>query len=395
MNGDDRQVIVHVVNSLESGGTERTLVALLRAFNASRFRHVLATLRNAGPLAEQLPDNVACQAFGTYRSCWRTGIALAALCRRWKAAALHARNTGCWYDSSLAALLSPGARLILGFHGLQRPGPLSDRHRRLAHWAARAGARFASVSAAGRQQLIEQAHIPPQQVVVLRNGVECRAFAPRGGDAARGARRAALGLSDSEFVVGTVASLTPVKQHAMLIRALAGASLQVPNIRLLIVGDGPLRTALARQADEAGIDRCVRFLGWRADVPEVLSCLDAYVCSSASEGMSNSVLEAMAASLPIVATDVGDNAVMLRNNVDGCIVKPDSADSIAGALVMLGRSPGLRRHLGAAAAARARDYSFEHTVRAYEEYYQSILAPTRRPHTASGEHVTGQPITAW
>ncbi len=373
MNCDARPVILHVVNSLEGGGTEGTLIALLRAFDPTRFRHVVVTLRGAGSLSARLPDNVACRPINARDRSWSTGLKLADVARAWRAGLIHARNTGCWRDAVIAGVLAHGARLVLGFHGLETPGPFSGRQRRCARAALLVGARFTTVSETGRHQLHCQAGVPVNRIKLLRNGVDPGAFAPLD-EATRRRTRAAFQFDDSTLVVGTVGSLTPVKQHATLIRAVARAAKRLPNIRLLIVGKGPLLTALMRQADVEGIGSRVRFAGWRDDVPLALGCMDVYVCSSASEGMNNALLEAMAAALPIIATDVGDNAAMLRDGVEGRIVEPGSVTQIVEALGVLASGSEIRHRFAAAARARARDYDFNQTVRAYEAYYRAVLS---------------------
>lgn len=370
----EQPTVVHIVHSLDGGGTERTLVALLRAFDHCVFRHRIVTLRAAGPLSARLPVEVACRAIGRTGRSRLTGLTLARIVHHDRAAVIHARNTGCWADAVVARTLTPYARLVLGFHGLESDAGFHPRQRRLARWASRVGSRFLSVSEAGRRQLRDQVDIPPDRIDVLPNGVDLRRF---GGltDTMRMRLRRELGFDESAFVVGIVGSLTPVKGHTTLIRAVDLAVDSVPAIRLLIVGDGPLRASLSQQARTCGIADRVQFTGWREDVPDLLGCMDVYVCSSASEGMNNALLEAMAVGLPIIATDVGDNAIMLRDRNEGCIVEPGSAMAIADALRTLFAQPDARRRLAAAARAHARDFDFDCTVRAYEAYYRSLLAP--------------------
>ena len=181
-------------------------------------------------------------------------------------------------------------------------------------------------------------------------------------------------LPDIAFVVGTVGSLTPVKQHASLIRGLAHVASSFPNVHLLLVGDGPLRASLGELARAQGVADRVCFTGRREDVPAVLACMDAYVCCSASEGMNNSLLEAMAVGLPIIATDVGDNAIMVRPGIEGLIVDSGQHEAIGEALKVFAQDRAVMRRLATAARARASDYDFDDTVRAYEAYYKELIA---------------------
>lgn len=372
MSLDKRPVIIHVVHSLTGGGTERTLVALLRAFDASRFRHAVVTLRGAGPLSVRLPDHVACRSLGARGRSWVTGLALAGWTRQWRTAVIHARNTGCWHDATVARLLTPRARLVLGFHGLETAQPLNRRQRGCARRALRVGARFTSVSESGRRQLRTEAHVPARRIALLRNGVDRRRF-KTSDDATRRRMRAEFHLPDTAFVVGTVGSLTPVKQHASLIRGLAHVASSLPDVHLLLVGDGPLRASLGELARAQGVLDRVCFTGRREDVPSVLACMDAYVCCSASEGMNNSLLDAMAAGLPIIATDVGDNAILIRQGIEGLLVDSGRHEAISEALKILAKAPAVSRRFAAAAQARASNYDFDDAVRAYEAYYQQLI----------------------
>jgi len=382
----DKPLVLHVIHSLEGGGTERVLVDLLRAYDAALFRHAVVTQRAAGSLASALPDHVPCVAMGARGRSWATGLRLGLIARALRPAVLHARNTGCWNDALVAKMLTPGARLVLGFHGLESASCLGCGQRRSAKWGMHWGARFTSVSEAGHRQLQTEAHIPAERIDVLENGVRLERFLDVGVEARRRVREL-LSLPDSAFVVGTVGSLTAVKNQTLLISAVAQLTKARVDVRLLIVGDGPLRERLAQQALEVGIAERVCFTGWREDVPTLLSAMDAYVCSSASEGMSNAVLEAMAAGLPIVTTDVGDNAVMIQNHRDGLIIEPHSATALAQALRTLVFAPDLRRRLGAAALARARIYNFEQVVRRYERYYRMLVASTARPWYSLGRWI--------
>ena len=384
MSFDSRPAIVHVVNSLDGGGTERTLVALLQAWaRRDSGRHVVITLRRAGSLAAALPNEVACRALDIEgRSRW-SAVRLGTAARSVGAGVIHARNTGTWADAIAARLLCPSSRLVLGFHGLEYATRMTAGTARLARWASRIGARFTTVSDAGRAQLVREAGIADECITTIHNGIDPARFANQD-RSPRAEQRALLGIDPQTIVFGTIGSLTPIKQHERLIDAFARLSPQMREPHLVLVGDGPLRRHLLDRVASLGIADRVHLFGWRDDVAGCLAMMDSYVCPSASEGMSNALLEAMAAGLPCIATNVGGNVEVLRDERDGCLVPADSTDAMAEAMASLGASPRHRERLAMAARVRASAFSFDRTVRAYERYYDDQLRRNVSPRTREG-----------
>ncbi len=375
MLGADRLVILHVVNSLDGGGTERTLVRLLAELDRSTCRHLVITLREAGSLASALPRDIPCRALGTSGDARCLGFALAAVAREHRAVAIHARNTGCWADATIAKLLAPRIRLVLGFHGLEKSAVFSRRDRLVAKTAAWIGARFSTPSASGAAKLTRELGIAPDRIRTIRNGVDTSDYPDYDGDALRTAR-ARWSLTDREIVIGTVGSLTRVKRHDLLIEAFARIRMRCPRAHLLLVGDGPLRETLLNLSRTLHIEDAVTITGWQNDVPAILGAMDIYACTSDSEGMSNALLEALAAGLPVVATDVGDNPIVVRPGRDGLIVPPREANALAAALLELAETPDRRSHFARAARRRAQRYPFRQTIHEYDAYYRALAALT-------------------
>ncbi|MEK6676427.1 MAG: glycosyltransferase [Planctomycetota bacterium] len=369
--------ILHVVHSLEPGGTERNLVRILHALGSRPHRHAVVTLRDSGPLSADLPDHVACYPL-RIQGCNRlAGFALGNLCHHLGARILHARNTGCWFDATIAAALSPKTKLLLGYHGADRTTLPSARRRWTGRLASLTGAQFTSVSHAGRRHLSEQFGLTPQQVAFLPNGVDDRRLQSVS-EGVRETLRREFDLPPEAVVVGIVGSLTPIKDHGTLLHAMFDAMKTRPQLHLLIVGDGPLRHELHRQVRELGMDPRVHFAGFRHDIPAILRAMDIYVNASLHEGMSNAVLEAMTAGLPLIVTEVGDHARLVHGNngVDaGYVTQPGDIEELAFHLKTLADDPRLRQDMGGAARIHALDYDTKQMVDRYGSLYDSLLFP--------------------
>jgi glycosyltransferase involved in cell wall biosynthesis len=195
----------------------------------------------------------------------------------------------------------------------------------------------------------------------------------RFGRASRATARAALGLLPTDLVVGTAGRLVPVKDQRTRVEAIGRLSRPDRPVILLVAGDGPLREVLTDQAAALGISAEVRLLGHRTDPEQVMAALDVFVLSSVSEGMSNTILEAMATGLPVVATRVGGANELVQEGVTGHLVPPRDPTALAVAIEHLLQSPDTRAALGAAARHRvAHEFSLGAMIRSYDDLYESL-----------------------
>ena len=190
--------------------------------------------------------------------------------------------------------------------------------------------------------------------------------------------RAQEGSAEDDVLFVCVARFARQKNHALLVKAFAQVCARHPNPRLLLVGDGVLRNDLETQVNGLGLASRVRFLGLRADIPEVLAACDVFVLSSEFEGNPLSVLEAMAAGLPTISTAVGGVPSLLENGTSGILVHSGDAEGFSKAMESLLLNRGLRQSMGVAAARSARErFDVANMVRAYEEVYESLQSQLR------------------
>jgi glycosyltransferase involved in cell wall biosynthesis len=217
--------------------------------------------------------------------------------------------------------------------------------------------------------------VPARKVSTIPNGVDLTRFGP----ASQAAARRALGLPGESTVVGTVGRLDPVKDQAALVRAFATLMGAYPEALLVLAGDGPCREELARLVAELGAGGRVRLLGECRDVPQVLAAMDLFVLPSLAEGMSNTILEAMAVGLPVVATRVGGNRELVDEGETGRLVPPGDPRALADAVAGYLDDAHVRGLHGKASRRRASEtFALERMYRAHESLYGRLLAGRNR-----------------
>jgi glycosyltransferase involved in cell wall biosynthesis len=190
--------------------------------------------------------------------------------------------------------------------------------------------------------------------------------------------RAKEGFADGDVLIGCVARLHAQKNHALLLEAFAHGPALQRKAHLVLVGDGPLRCQLEQRAHQLDVASQVHFLGVRADVPEVLAAMDMFALSSDYEGSPLSVVEAMAAGLPVVSTRAGGVPELVEDGREGLLVQPGDVDGLSAAMGFLAEHAEARHAMGIAGARRAREsFDVSEMVRAYEELYETLHGDPR------------------
>jgi glycosyltransferase involved in cell wall biosynthesis len=267
-------------------------------------------------------------------------------------------------DLRLGALAcaTGGARLVQR-RGIARPIPRDP----LSRWLySRRVARVITNSAAIRACMLDGAgFVDPGRFVVIPNGIDTRV--PAAGERAR--LRRELGLSLEVPVAGAIGRLSRMKGHALLLEAFAGVRERLPSTVLLLAGTGEEETPLRRRAEELGLRECVRFLGFREDVDDVLAALDVFVLASVrDEGCNNALLEAMWHGLPAVVTRCGGLGEPVLDGQTGTLVPVADPGALGRALAALLADPAARARMGTAAREHvARRYSLARATDALEE----------------------------
>lgn len=369
--------VVHVLHALSVGGTENGLVNLLGRWPAGPIRHTVVSMTTAGTMADRLPGTV--ERYCIHKAPGRDLGAvrrLLGLLRQLRPDVVHSRNWGA-FDAIPAARLARVPVVIHSEHGREATDPDGrDRRRnRLRRLMSPLVTRFATVSLDLRRWLVDVVGIAERRVTTIPNGVDTERFSS--GDR-RGARRA-LGVSENRLVVGAIGRLDPVKDYMTLLTAVARLRDAHPNLVVTIVGDGPCRESLEARAGRPDLAGRVRFLGERSDVALLLNGFDVFALPSLAEGMSNTVLEAMATGLPVVATRVGGNPEMVEDGRTGRLVPPVDPIALGAVLASYLNDDALRARHGTTARERAVDrFGLDGMVAAYRDLYVSCAGTRGR-----------------
>lgn len=311
---------------------------------------------------------------------------LAGLLRRERVDVVHSHNWTSYYPAVVAARLAAVPWVVHGEHG-RETAERSDRRLRAKRLLAAGVSRFVAVSPEISQILVEDWRIRMERIAYIPNGVDLDRFRP---DLPRHAGVGEFGFPQGAQVVLIVGGIRPVKDHATLVRAVAQVVTLRPLTRLLIVGTdygAGLKEELARLAATLGIREAVRFAGIRHDTPELLALSDVYVNSSVSEGMSNTILEAMATGKPVVATAVGGNSELVADGETGLLVPAGDPTGLARGIEQVLSDAELATRMGRAGRARVeRRHRMERMVAEYENLYLDLWYRRRlRRHAAVRE----------
>jgi glycosyltransferase involved in cell wall biosynthesis len=367
-----RPRVMHVVLSLDPGGTERLVIDLVTRLQRQVDAAVCCLDRPGAWAREVQALGVPLAALGRRPGFVPTlGPAIARAASAHSIQVLHCHHYSPFVYGQLAALCDSGLRVVFTEHGRLTNSPPSRKRRLANRFFGRRPDAICAVSEDLRRHLIAEG-MPQDQVAVVHNGID-PGIPPTSED--RHAMRAALGISLASDVIGWVGRLDGVKDVGSLISSIRLLDRAHPPVTLLIVGDGPERARLEAQVASLGLTASVVFAGYRSDVRRVLAACDIYANSSLYEGVSITILEAMAASLPVVATRVGGTPEVVIDGATGYLVTQGSPHRMASALAALIGQPERRRAFGEAGRNRViRTFSLRAMSRRYLDIYQQLAA---------------------
>lgn len=359
----NKPVIAHVVLSLKVGGLERVVVDLVKGFRDSNYSCVVCCLETRGEFAADV-EALRVPVFVLHK---QDGLdlsvifRLARFLRQQNVTIVHTHNPGPHIYGLLAAWLAGVPIRVHTKHGRNFP---DDRKRvwinRILSWGTDM---IVPVSDDAGLVATDVERANPQKIHRIWNGIDVNFYMPQHDPV------------EGPLVIGTVARLSPEKDQKTMLAAFRHVLDEIPDAHLIVAGDGPCAAELREEAARLGLNGRVDFLGQCANIPEVLKRMSIFTLSSTTEGLSMTVLEAMAAGLPIVATDVGGNRELVQPPQCGLVVPARDPEVLGRAYIELLRDPLRRVQMSAASRARAVQYfSVEDTLAEYKKLYDQLMA---------------------
>lgn len=353
--------VLHVVLGLQVGGLEKFVLNMIDNYPSS-IQSFIVCLEEKGELARQTHH------LGIIELNKKPGISteiirkLFNLTKEFDIDIIHTHNPGPHFYGAISGFLSRRP-VIHTKHG--RNYPASKKKVWLNRISSCLTTKIVAVSQNAADVCVEVEKIPSRKVSVILNGADTELFCPavNEGDSVRMPVR-----------IGIVARLSAEKDHQTLLSTCKLLKGYMGSFHLKIIGDGPLRGTLEKTVRTLALHKHVSFLGMRHDVPELLRQLDIFVLSSTTEGISLTLLEAMATGLPVVATNVGGNPEVVIDGETGFIVPPKNPDEMARKLSFLINDVNLRKQMGKKGRERVfAQFSIKETARKYEKLYREVL----------------------
>lgn len=368
-----RPTIVQLLHTLNVGGAEVLAARLARGLGL-HYEFIFLCLDELGSLGRELRDE-GFQVHVLDRQAgvdWKCSRRLARLCCREQVDIIHAHQYTPFFYGMTARLLYRRPPVLFTEHGRHYPDYPRPKRMLANRLLLERRDRVVAVGRAVQRALIDNEGIPSRFIQVIYNGVRLSSYAP--GIADGMVVRQELGLSPRDFVLMQVARLDPLKDHVTAIHVLERVLHQRHDAKLVLVGEGPELNTLQELVRRRSLEPYVRFLGLRKDVGRLLAAADTCLLTSISEGIPLTLIEAMAAGLPVVATNVGGVPEVVEDGRTGFLVPHGDQSGLADRLLRLADSPALRQEMGRLGRERALlTFSEEQMHAAYQDLYEEML----------------------
>ncbi len=374
--------VAHIITKLELGGAQQNTLFTVSHLDGQRYRPVLITGEEGILDAEarnlpgveffQIPTLVRhIRPFADVRAL----CSLISYLMKIKPAIVHTHSSKAGILGRLAAKLSGVPIIIHSIHGYgftpYQPYVVRKVLIAMERLASKCTTRFFSVSQANRAVGIQLGLFTEAQSTVIRSGIDLAAF--RKTQVNVTAKRAELGFSQDQFLVGMVGALKPQKAPLDYVRVAAQVYRHYKNVRFLLVGDGELREAVKEEVSRLELEDVFYLVGWRQDIVEIMKSLDIFVLTSLWEGLPRVYLEALSSGIPVVGTRVDGAAEVIQHDINGMLAEPGDIPALANAVLTLLTDPERRHRLKQQCQELPPSFDIQEMVRQQEEEYQQLL----------------------
>lgn len=371
-NRNKKTNVLHLLLSLEVGGAERIVCSMMQKNRSDLFMYSACCLDSKGSYGNklELKGNKVTLLPRKSGIDWSMPWKLARLIQREDIDIIHAHGETPWFYGVLAsAILCGRTKCIVTIHGYGGGDRTTLGNAQLWKMLTLFSYKVVVVSQNLLDELTGQSIIFQRKMTAIINGVDVSQI-----DSSNKQSRQHWGISPNMKVLGTISRVSAVKNHRLLLQALKQLIEMGQNIKLIIVGDGPEKKSLEHFSQELGIQESVIFAGERLDATGFFSLFDIFVLPSLSEGISMTILEAMASDTPVIASDVGGNNELITHGVSGFLFESENLDDLVKTILCVINDP--TEAMDAARKSRKKvelEYSFERMVSQYEEIYQMVI----------------------
>jgi len=367
--------VLRIIPSLEMGGVERTLTSILPRLDKKKYKVYLCCLFKRDKLADTMESlNIPIIKFKMrarldFDGKYIIGILrLAYLMKKMQIDIVHTHLYRANIAGRIAAKLAGVPVIIANEHNIDSwkkfPQKLNDRV------LVEITNKIIAVSNAVKDFYINKIGIPEDKITTIYNGVDIPKFQTH---VDINKKKKEFGIKSSEKVITIIGRLHQQKGHCYFLKAAQIIVKKKPNVKFLIVGDGPLGSQLRDMSNDLKISKNVIFTGLRNDIPQILAMSDISVLTSLREGFSITVLESMAAGKPVIATNVGGNSEIIEHGKTGFIIQPKSPEDMALYSLNLINNQELAKRMGQEAEKRVLTFSIDRMVRKTEDLYKDLL----------------------
>jgi len=364
--------IAYVVHSLNLGGTER-LAADMSIALSPEFDIQVICLDEPGIWADQVRA-AGIPVISCYRQPGldlRLPVMLARYAKENRISFLHAHQCTPWFYAGLSRILHPGTKLLFEEHGRLYPEILNKKRRLFNRiFLQRFTDKVIAVSNDVKNRLFTYEGLDPDKTQVIYNGTRpSTAMNPED----RAALRSRFGFAENDIVAGFIGRLDPIKNLPLIIDGFQQAKIRCPDLKLIIIGDGPLYNDLKEKIHRLNFQDQIILTGYQPNAATLVAMFDIFILVSFSEGTSMALLEAMSAGIPAIVTDVGGNPEIVVRQQTGWIIPSDDPDAMAKALTEAASDKEKRQTMGNTARNRfMENFTFDKMIKQYRKIYSSL-----------------------